>query len=119
MKFCPPRNLAAIGMLYATYCPTIIMEKIAPIAAAPAKARSVRSNAAIAVNHTALTGVCVRVLMLYMMRERGRPPSRANAKVCRELAVSYIMEVKSIVLDFYCSDFLTMLTPIINLPYKY
>lgn len=84
----PPKNLAEMGMLYAKYWAMTTSEKIAPMAFAPAKASSPRRRDTKAANHTQRTGEWDRLLTWYSHREKGRPPSRENAKIWREVVVN-------------------------------
>ena len=61
---------------------------MAPIAAGPANASNPSSSEINAANQTQYTGECVRLFTLYSTREKGRPPSRENANICREQVVS-------------------------------
>jgi len=61
---------------------------MAPIAFAPANPSNPSSDDRNAVNQTQFTGEWVRLLTLYSQREKGRPPSRENANICREHVVS-------------------------------
>lgn len=63
LNFFPPRNLAAMGIEVAKYCPTTPRENIAPAAAGPANVRSPSNVARSAEKHTQLTGVPVRGLI--------------------------------------------------------
>ena len=61
---------------------------MAPIAFGPANASNPSSNDMNAENQTQYTGAWVRLFTLYSSREKGRPPSRENANICREQVVS-------------------------------
>ena len=77
-----------IGMANAVYWPATERLKMAEFAAEPAKARSPRRRATKTHVHTAFTGVRVYGLTRYIIREQGSAPSRANAKVWRDAAMS-------------------------------
>jgi len=115
---CPPTNLAVIGMEYAIYWPATANENIAPIAFAPANDNSPRRPASPTENHTVWVGACDRSLMLYSHFEKGRPPSRENAKIWREQAVNCITRgkvSKKVIASVLYAGRRTILLPIVNL----
>ena len=57
----PPRKRLATGIAYAVYWPAIARLKMAEFALGPANASRPRRAATSAAEHTACTGVCVRV----------------------------------------------------------
>lgn len=63
LNFWPPKNLAAMGIEFARYCPTTPRENIAPAAAGPANVKSPSNVARRAEKHTQLIGVPVRGLI--------------------------------------------------------
>jgi hypothetical protein len=61
-EFCP-KNLAEMGIKYATYCPQTASEKMATEAAGPARVSKPNIQATIPAKMTPLTGVWVYELM--------------------------------------------------------
>jgi hypothetical protein len=66
-----------MGMVKATKAAIAAMLKMALMAMGPPNTNNVRQMPMTALNHTALTGVCVYLLTLFQMRERGKQSSRA------------------------------------------
>jgi hypothetical protein len=78
-KLSPRRTRRNTGITYATYNPTVAIDVTAAYAVALHRYGSARISAPPAASHTALVGVCVRLLMRCHTFEPGMAPSRAKA----------------------------------------
>ena len=77
-----------MGIAYETYSPMVAMDVAAENATVDPREGRPRKNESVHASQTVRTGVLDRLLTLWKKVWPGRPPSRANAYIMRELDVT-------------------------------